>query len=335
MFIVSSMEKTDPGMAYRIFDPDVIVTRSQSDDPRYYHTRWNHYPTQDPSDDVCRMDQRNGNGMLRVGNQFGSPKTKAKAIHRAPALGLTAEEASRFDFHVLRGEMLGWFIQCPGVTSKRGLLDLLELERVKYRVSMDDSNPEQFMSPVPDWYTFGDGSRCMQYNRQGLRGCASEHCFETDTIQTQLKACGGCRNACYCSTLCQTSDWKTRHKHMCRASKQSRKKQKQVAEACTYVLGGELRLRAAMKNQAMAMGHESEVVDGLLDLFIHEAKKHTAARMGTREEMFIQLKTHMQMYQDSINPIDGGEPYNYEAKLDDASESDSWLAISPSNPRGL
>jgi hypothetical protein len=66
MFIVSSMEKTDPGMAYRIFDPDVIVTRSQSDDPRYYHTRWNHYPTQDPSDDVCRMDQRNGNGKPRL-----------------------------------------------------------------------------------------------------------------------------------------------------------------------------------------------------------------------------------------------------------------------------
>jgi hypothetical protein len=59
MLLVSSMAKTDPGMAYRIFESDVIVTRSQSDDPRYYNTSWNKYPTQDPSDDVCRMDQRN------------------------------------------------------------------------------------------------------------------------------------------------------------------------------------------------------------------------------------------------------------------------------------
>jgi hypothetical protein len=321
------MAKRDPGMAFRIFDPDVTVTRSQSDDPRYFKSRWNYYPMQDPTQwkRDARMDQRNGSGKLLLGNLFGYPSTKSEAIRRAPALGLTAEEANRFDFHVLRCEMLGWFIQCPGVTSKRGLLDLLELERVKYRASLDDSNPEQFMSPVPDWYKFGDGTRCMQSNRQGLRGCASEHCFETDTIQTQLKACGRCRNAFYCSTLCQTSDWKTRHKHMCRSSQLDRKKQKQSAKACKQVLRGEQSLREYFTNSALDLGYDDEVVNEFMDIVISMAKKNGDARggtMGPKEEMFGQLYTMMQMREGASNPIDG-ESIDYQALLDEARRSDS------------
>jgi hypothetical protein len=46
--------------------------------------------------------------------------------------------------------------------------------------------------------------------------CSAEGC----TADAPLR-CGGCKGACYCSTTCQTQDWKNRHKLVCASLKAS------------------------------------------------------------------------------------------------------------------
>eukprot|EP00522_Entomoneis_paludosa_P008901 CAMPEP_0172450804 /NCGR_PEP_ID=MMETSP1065-20121228/9030_1 /TAXON_ID=265537 /ORGANISM="Amphiprora paludosa, Strain CCMP125" /LENGTH=243 /DNA_ID=CAMNT_0013202641 /DNA_START=71 /DNA_END=802 /DNA_ORIENTATION=+ len=45
-----------------------------------------------------------------------------------------------------------------------------------------------------------------------VTSCGGQH---SDEEEQELKVCGGCLKALYCSRECQRADWKLRHKHTC------------------------------------------------------------------------------------------------------------------------
>ncbi|KAF8168108.1 hypothetical protein B0H34DRAFT_684248 [Crassisporium funariophilum] len=48
--------------------------------------------------------------------------------------------------------------------------------------------------------------------------CAYTKCPSQMFSLSQLKHCSRCKSVYYCSAACQTSDWKTRHKPLCKAT---------------------------------------------------------------------------------------------------------------------
>jgi hypothetical protein len=47
--------------------------------------------------------------------------------------------------------------------------------------------------------------------------CALLGCPNIESASTPLKVCSRCRNAKYCSVECQTLDWNTNHKYVCKS----------------------------------------------------------------------------------------------------------------------
>ncbi|KAF9568398.1 hypothetical protein CPC08DRAFT_746233 [Agrocybe pediades] len=70
-----------------------------------------------------------------------------------------------------------------------------------YELRGDLSRAKQIRSSVPDHVV-----------------CAYHHCPGQTFQLKQLKVCGKCKSAYYCSAACQGKDWNSRHKPLCTAA---------------------------------------------------------------------------------------------------------------------
>mmetsp|Transcript_14917 Transcript_14917/g.33285 ORF Transcript_14917/g.33285 Transcript_14917/m.33285 type:complete len:224 (-) Transcript_14917:355-1026(-) len=188
-----------------------------------------------PSDETIPTYTPNMRAWL-IDNHFeGFPRPdaeyKREFLKRKPAMGASADILAEIRVHnallpavqqrklfnSLRGQMLRQLIPCPGAKTVEELCGLLEAE-------LDSGVP----APVPEWYEFSTvrfGPRRIGYEPCGARGC-----FQTETTDSQFGRCTRCKLVYYCGKECQASDWKARHKKVCKKGAQDRDKTEKVSQ---------------------------------------------------------------------------------------------------------
>ncbi len=160
---------------------------------------------------------------------------KAEFMARKPAMGATTQILDEIQQHnkrlppvvqqrkiyrSIRFKMLRQLIPCSGAATMDELLDIL-------RAELDSGIP----APIPDWYTFSKkslGPRNMGYNACGARGCYQTETAEKD--KEPFARCSRCKLIYYCSRDCQKTDWKVRHKQVCKDGSKLRSKTKKAAK---------------------------------------------------------------------------------------------------------
>ena len=142
---------------------------------------------------------------------------KEEFLRREPAMGATDSilreirkhnarlpaVQQRILFHDIRSKMLRQLISCSGAQRVDDLLDILQTE-------MDSGMP----AAIPYWYKFRTVS--FEPSRIGYESCGSRYCLQTETTNKQFQSCPRCKEVYYCCSKCQGSDWKSRHRQVCK-----------------------------------------------------------------------------------------------------------------------
>mmetsp|Transcript_8033 Transcript_8033/g.10078 ORF Transcript_8033/g.10078 Transcript_8033/m.10078 type:complete len:229 (+) Transcript_8033:31-717(+) len=160
---------------------------------------------------------------------------KVEFLKRKPAMGTTVEMLEELRKHynilppgvqqrnlynILRSKMLRQLIPCTGVTTLEGLLYILKKE-------LESGIP----APIPNWYKFSK-KKWGPRNFLGLEECHARGCSKTESADEKnpYSRCSNCKLVCYCCKDCQVTDWKARHKQVCKNGKKQRDMTKRAAE---------------------------------------------------------------------------------------------------------
>ena len=184
---------------------------------------WEH----DPSDDVIPTMPHFWHDVVDDYRLRPPPEAMCRKEFEArpPALGLAAADIDaleahsenpqlkpvqkRICFQLLRSTLLRQLIPASGCASVADLCGVL-------RAELDSGTP----APVPEWYVFS--STTMGPRKIGYDCCAARGCLKTETVERRFSKCSGCKQAHYCSRDCQVSDWKARHKKICKTASEGR-----------------------------------------------------------------------------------------------------------------
>lgn len=142
---------------------------------------------------------------------------------RPPAMGATPQLLDEIASHctrlppvqlrslksLLRDQMLRQLISCDGAATVEDLVNIL-------REEMESGVP----ALVPEWYEYSNVR--MGPRKIGYDGCSNRGCLRTETLDEQFSRCSKCKVAIYCSRNCQKSDWKVRHKQVCKEAAKQR-----------------------------------------------------------------------------------------------------------------
>ena len=74
------------------------------------------------------------------------------------------------------------------------------------------------------------GPRKIGYDR-----CAARGCLKTETVESRFPKCTQCMQAHYCSRECQKSDWKARHKKICKTASEGREQMAKVGKMLQFI----------------------------------------------------------------------------------------------------
>ena len=188
----------------------------------------------DLNDDVVPTFPQSPN-LFNLGEVLGSPEAAMRQQFEArpPALGLTLAEINAYEQHSqhpgltpqqhrlvfrhLRDMMLRHLIACSGCTKTAELTAILRTEH-------ESRKPAK----VPEWYKYSTVT--MGPRKIGYASCSASRCFSTETVDTKFSKCAACKLAVYCGSSCQKSDWKARHKHVCKEALRSQAGTKGISQ---------------------------------------------------------------------------------------------------------
>jgi hypothetical protein len=197
---------------------------------------WEH----DPSDDIIPTmpDWWHDLTLRRLGGMSPEAMCRKEFEARPPALGLTAADIDALEAHsqdpqltpvqkrecfqVLRSTLLRQLIPASGCASVADLCGVL-------RAELESGTP----APVPEWYVFS--STTMGPRKIGYDCCVARGCLKTETVESKFSKCSQCKQAYYCSRECQLSDWKARHKKICKTVSEGREKIAKVGKMMQFL----------------------------------------------------------------------------------------------------
>ena len=135
----------------------------------------------------------------------------------------------RLLYRSVRYQMLRQLISCDGAETINDLLGILQKE-------MESGTP----APVPDWYEYSTVR--MGPRKIGYDGCSNRGCYHTEVHdKPRFSRCSKCKVAIYCSRDCQATDWKARHKKVCKGAAEQREKiirVSQMMQGMSGMMGG-------------------------------------------------------------------------------------------------
>ena len=145
-----------------------------------------------------------------------------------PNYPLSNSEQRRL-YRCLRSQMLRQLISCDGAETMNDLVGILQKE-------MESGTP----APVPDWYEYSTVR--MRPRKIGYDGCSNRGCYRTEVHdKPRFSRCSKCKVAIYCSRDCQATDWKARHKKVCKSAAEQREKiirVSQMMQGMSGMMGG-------------------------------------------------------------------------------------------------